>query len=454
MPNFAFHVPIFLFFLVSCVNAHPAGHVKDDTSNAGFTVNAMAPLFIATEAGWQAFETDLVWAHDHGVTAISTDVWWGFIEDDPDKGWAYYDRVLGLVTEAGLKWMPILSFHSCGGNVGDGGDNRCGEGPAIPLPHNIWTDLSAAHPQWSPEDFKYKDELGRVDDEVISVWATPHALDKYKAFMKKFRDHFRNKAGDIAEVNISLGPSGELRYPAYRLNSPWYDIGMFQAKSKLAEDSFQKAMLKNPEQNIATPTSTRDFFTTGDTAYARAFLDWYNSSLVAHGDLLMGAAREVFTNDPWFAGVPLGAKIPGVHWRIGPYGVGLREAEITAGLITTHKVSDANGYAKVIALWKQNNFVLHFTCLEMPNFDEMNSEDAKSNSMAKGLVFWIAKEAKRQGVAIKGENALEIGSNDMVSWQNLDNAVKNSSYEGITFLRLSNLPNSQHAAQYISSWVH
>src|SRR6187551_587415 len=85
----------------------------------------MAPLLVGSsrtpsEADWQAFEQRLEKVKALGAQAVSTDVWWGMVEPkDNAFDFSYYDRVAQAVEKAGLRWVPILSFHQCGGNVGD-----------------------------------------------------------------------------------------------------------------------------------------------------------------------------------------------------------------------------------------------------------------------------------------------------------------------------------------------
>ena len=49
------------------------------------------------------------------------DVWWGLIERNGPKmyDWAAYKSLFKLVVKIGLKIQAIMSFHQCGGNVGD-----------------------------------------------------------------------------------------------------------------------------------------------------------------------------------------------------------------------------------------------------------------------------------------------------------------------------------------------
>lgn len=56
-----------------------------------------------------------------GVEGIMMDVWWGLVErDEPGVyNWGGYQDLLELAHKFGLKVQAVMSFHQCGGNVGD-----------------------------------------------------------------------------------------------------------------------------------------------------------------------------------------------------------------------------------------------------------------------------------------------------------------------------------------------
>lgn len=56
-----------------------------------------------------------------GVDGVMVDVWWGLVEGKGPGSydWEAYKQLFRLVQEAGLKLQAIMSFHQCGGNVGD-----------------------------------------------------------------------------------------------------------------------------------------------------------------------------------------------------------------------------------------------------------------------------------------------------------------------------------------------
>jgi hypothetical protein len=98
------------------------------------TANVMAPLDLdaGPPGAWDTFNAQLKIAKSMGVDAVSVDVWWGKVERAGDNvfDWSYYDRIEAAIEAAGLHWVPIMSFHQCGGNVGD----SCN----IPIPGWIW----------------------------------------------------------------------------------------------------------------------------------------------------------------------------------------------------------------------------------------------------------------------------------------------------------------------------
>eukprot|EP00882_Tetradesmus_deserticola_P026776 GHRQ01029570.1.p1 GENE.GHRQ01029570.1~~GHRQ01029570.1.p1 ORF type:complete len:238 (+),score=52.08 GHRQ01029570.1:382-1095(+) len=55
-----------------------------------------------------------------GVHGVAVDVWWCAVERSPRQySWTGYRQLFEMVRGAGLKLQVVLSFHACGGNVGD-----------------------------------------------------------------------------------------------------------------------------------------------------------------------------------------------------------------------------------------------------------------------------------------------------------------------------------------------
>jgi len=412
----------------------------------GKVFNVMAPL---TVDNFDHFAYELREMKKLGATGVSTDVWWGLVEkQDQQFDWSYYDKLSSLIIDSGLKWVPILSFHQCGGNVGD----TCN----IPIPSWLWSKYG--------QGAMTKSEQGNFSKEFLSVWTTKKAISDYSDFMSAFKNHFHNKKNDIYEINISLGPAGELRYPSYNShdqNTGYPTRGAIQAYSSSAIQSFKQYIKEkyktvgalnnswgfnlNSFELVMPPTPSL-FYSKEEqeTKYGQDFYEWYSKSLRDHGRELLSLAVDTFRN---YGNAQLGVKVPGIHWRVATGGD--RMAELNAGLISTDQniYSDktGHGYNRIISmisdLKKEKGFDLinlHFTCLEMDN----NEGPEYAQSYAKALVFWVAQEAQRQGVRILGENALAGTLYSQRAWDNIENALLFGGYDGVTFLRMGNVLGS------------
>ena len=437
------------------------------------TAAVMAPLEIPRQISMEDFERLLDQAKQAGVDAVSVDFFWGKIEANGDENfdWSYYDQIVQRILARNLKIVPILSFHRCGGGPGDDCD--------IPLPHWLYSSFTSIG--LSESDLKYESEQGRIHEDAIVPWATatPAVLNQFRQFMAAFAGHYAAQAPNFVELNISLGPTGELRYPSYNGypgSDGWRypDRGFFQSYSAIAQTSFRNwaldkfggvagvsarwgiplagpAAIRVPGGDLP-PTAGRraetfvqdnDYV---DTSYGRDFIDWYNQSLVDHGRRLLVTADEVFSGP--FKSIPLSMKIPGVHWQMMPCAPHPRIAEITAGLLQTtldlRPVSSARadgyGYKRIVDMVADvrnqtgREVILHFTAAEMDN----DPACGQGNSMADALVFWIAEAAQDSAIPTKSENALACVNQpgDDRSWDSIRNVFANSAYRGFTLLRL------------------
>jgi beta-amylase len=427
-------------------------------------INVMAPLIVGdpnapesptSQVAWAQFRSDLAEIKTLGAHAVSTDVWWGLVEKEDNKfSWDYYERVAKAVTEAGLKWVPILSTHQCGGNVGDDCD--------IPIPEWIWSKY--ATDKTTVSDLQYLSEQGKTSKEVISAWSTGVVLDDYRELFTAFHQQFVKYAPQISEINISLGPSGELRYPSYNIHdtdSGYPTRGSFQSYSPSAVNSWKNFASKlEPKINAQAmpPISPKKWIESNQykTPVGRQYIDWYQASLLEHGETVMLEAINTFSSDASpFKGIDLGAKIPGIHWRIGTVDkngnimFGDRLAEVAAGLVNLNsenwmKDERGRGYRKTLNLFsrlsartKNSRIVLHFTALEMQD----GQDKPEVLSAASTLVRWVGEEAKRQNLPIKGENALAGNLGDSKSWERMASHVRSPEnpqglYEGLTVLRM------------------
>jgi hypothetical protein len=410
----------------------------------------MAPLLVTDRT---EFQQQLAVAKHIGVDGVSVDIWWGLVEKAGDQqfDWRYYDTIFSDIRAAGLKIVPIMAFHQCGGNVGDDCD--------IPLPPWIWQHYRQQG--LASADLQYKSEFGNRSVETLALWADQWVMPQYIEFMQAFSSHYALFAADISEINISMGPAGELRYPSYNSHdggkTAYPSRGGFQAYSRLAIADFRLVMQQKYQtiaalnliwethfkefNQLSPPFDGDTFIASGaafNSAYGRDFIDWYHTALLGHGRRMLDAALQAFSSE--LADIELGFKIPGIHWKMAATDSSRRSAELAAGLIASAEPYTADngfGYAGVVgvaAAYGQvpRGVVLHFTALEM---DDM--ADSRSQSLANTLVQWVGTEAARQQVRLKGENALAGGVTHHQGWDNIYAVLSRGHYQGMTVLRLS-----------------
>ncbi|XP_020095134.1 beta-amylase-like [Ananas comosus] len=160
------------------------------------------------------------------VDGVMIDVWWGIIEATGPKIYEWGARQLfQMVKEEGLKLQAIMSFHQCGGNIGDKVD--------IPIPQWV-RDIGVKDP-----GIFYTNRKGTRDQEYLSmevdnqpIFKGQTAVQLYSNFMKSFRKNMTDflDGSLITDIEVGLGPAGEMRYPSYPWNQGWVfpGIGEFQ----------------------------------------------------------------------------------------------------------------------------------------------------------------------------------------------------------------------------------
>src|SRR5689334_4232584 len=129
------------------------------------TANVMAPLDMRfNDQARNDFRRQLQTAKAIGIRAVAVDVWWGVVAASGDNqwDWSYYDSLFDDVERAGLHIVPVMSFHKCGGNVGD----ACN----IPIPSWIWGEYTSEQPGRSQFDLMYKSEQDNFNGETVAVW--------------------------------------------------------------------------------------------------------------------------------------------------------------------------------------------------------------------------------------------------------------------------------------------
>lgn len=400
-----------------------------------------------------------------GVQAITVDVWWGKTEPTNNAyNWQYYDTIFSFIKSKGFKIVPIFSFHQCGGNVGDVCD--------VPVPSWVWGLGSA-------ESLKYKSETGNFSNEYVSHWGYTNVAavrTQYAEWVQAFAARYGTTyANDFIEINVSMGPAGELRYPSYNqhdsanFRAQYPNRGTMQGYSTAARSDFRTFVLGRygtlaainaawgssltSTSQINPPDNPDYFFGNQEyrtTRYGRDLVDWYAQSLANYGkrflsDVSCGLGTA-------FPAADLGYKIPGIHWRIATEGNSMpRSAEVTAGLIKTSELTQNQGYGAIVsvgnaplACGSSRDTVLHFTALELAN----GRDGVAAASRAEDLVRWVGAAAAAQGVTIKGENALaaEVGSNG--GWDRIDAAFRDTGYSGLTVLRAEQVASGTGRERY------
>ncbi|MBF7073327.1 family 14 glycosylhydrolase [Glaciecola sp. MH2013] len=446
----------YIFAALCFLSLFDAG--AESTASQEYTFNVMAPLVLETDADWNNFTHNLREARQIGVKGVSVDIWWGMVEAKGDNifDWTYYRKVANIIQEQGLDWIPIMSFHQCGGNVGDSCD--------IPIPKWVWTHFHLV----DKKSLMFKSEEGNYSQETLSFLVDAATQDQiyqqYAEFMIAFQTEFAEYKTLIQEINISMGPAGELRYPSYNghdKNSAYPSRGAIQGLSPQAVELWRAKHVRNCTITCAGNLLIENALDNHalNIAFAKNkhldsaeqplnnYLNWYHQSLIKHGTKMLTIADKAFSGD--FKDISLGYKIPGIHWQIPESAQTIpnaRSAEIAAGLIpasSQYDHSNAMGYSNILSIASDfsktygREVIVHFTALEMND-----NAHAPAHSMAKSLVRWVAKGAQDLNLIIKGENALAAGVYSVRGWNNIKDALS-LHYSGITVLRITDVADAQ-----------
>jgi beta-amylase len=341
-----------------------------------------------------------------GVEGVMREVWGGRVErDDPRVyNWGGYSELLEMAEKIGLKVQAVMSFHHCGGNVGDS--------VRIPLPKWVLEEVE------KDQDLSYTDQWRRRNEEYISLGVDDLPVLKgrtpiqcYSDYMVAFRDKFQHiLGGTIVEIQVGMGPAGELRYPSYpEQDGTWKfpGIGAFQCYDKYMISSLKAAAegINKPEWGQTGPTDAGDYNSWPEDTdffrkegqgwnsnYGEFFLTWYSQSLISHGEKILSSTKLIFDQTK----VKISVKIAGIHWH---YGTRSHPPELTAGYYNTRF---HDGYIPIAQMLSRFEAVLNFTCVEMR--DEEQPQDARC--APEKLVRQVALAARSAGVQLAGENAL------------------------------------------------
>lgn len=433
--------------LLAAFRALPGSRILESDSRPvnGVPTFVMMPLDFALDTAWlsgSALEEALTKLVEAGVHGVMVDVWWGICERTAQEyEFSRYVELAELCQRLGLKMQATMCFHACGGNVGDTVN--------IPLPN--WVIGAAdAHHAWYMDRSQRAGTTSDVNKECITlgadhmrilackeagVYRSP--IEAYAQFMSAFCEKLSTHVSTtISEIQVGMGPCGELRYPSYPMPQ-WVfpGIGEFQCfdehlmkdLAKSATDAGHPVEWCLPPDGTGsyndTPQNTPFFRTEYRSPRAQFFQRWYAGALLRHGDDVLSAAREAAP-----AGTVLAVKISGVHWW---YFSRSRPAEATTGYYMS---GEDDFYEKVAKLLLRHAAVLDFTCLEMKTFKQ---PWRRARCGPRQLVRDVFRTAAEAGVPVAGENALECY--DLSSYKQIVQAYRwtNARAHGFTLLRLT-----------------
>ncbi|GER46393.1 beta-amylase [Striga asiatica] len=407
------------------------------------------------------------------VDGVMVDCWWGVVEAHAPQeyNWNGYKRLFQIVREMKMKVQVVLSFHECGGNVGD---DVC-----IPLPHWV-AEISRNNP-----DILFTDKSGRRDTECLS-WGVDKervlrgrtAIEVYFDCMRSFRVEFDEffESGVISMIIVGLGPCGELRYPSNPVKHGWrypgigefqcYDQYMLKSLRKAAEIKGHSFWARGPENTGSYNSRPHEtgFFCDGgdyDGYHGRFFLSWYSQALVDHGDRVLSLAKnhnhlpnlqipllamqfvklkQIIATIHLYSskyGFPLGnLMLASINWW---YKTSSHAAELTAGIYNS---SNRDGYAAIMSMLKRHEAALCFPCSEMSVIDNQ-MDFSESLSDPEGLAWQVLNAAWDACIPVASVNSFPChereGFNYLLEKAKPIGDPDGRHFSAFTYLRLSPL---------------
>eukprot|EP00602_Paraphysomonas_sp_CaronLab_P004130 CAMPEP_0185024838 /NCGR_PEP_ID=MMETSP1103-20130426/8028_1 /TAXON_ID=36769 /ORGANISM="Paraphysomonas bandaiensis, Strain Caron Lab Isolate" /LENGTH=403 /DNA_ID=CAMNT_0027557903 /DNA_START=155 /DNA_END=1366 /DNA_ORIENTATION=+ len=374
-----------------------------------------------------------------GVEGVMADCWWGLVESEESKyNFDPYLQLTQMAADAGLKMQYVMSFHRCGGNVGD----TCN----YPLPD--WVLNSA-------DDIWYEDQHGNKDTEYVALFADNEAvlgsanrtpLQVYENFMSAFKSSLSKFIGStVVEIQVGAGPAGELRYPSYQMDKwEFCGVGEFQSYSPLASSSLQAAANEAGHPEWGTPAgpsnagsynshpsdSDASFFSPSgennySSEYGQFYLGWYTDSLLRHGQALLDRAGKVFDSS-----VRLSLKVAGIHWW---YLDASHAAELTAGYWNIEGDNGRDVYGEIASMVSAVNATFDFTCLEM--------KDSEQPAECLCGPYELVQQTKQSAINYKadysGENALQRYDQTAYDTIKSQSSSLGHNIDAFTYLRLT-----------------
>ncbi|XP_074587462.1 beta-amylase 3, chloroplastic-like [Curcuma longa] len=349
-----------------------------------------------------------------GVEGVVLECWWGIVEREAPRvyDWGGYMDLVTLANNCGLKVRAIMAFHQRGTGPGDPG----------------WSPL----PQWVLEemetqpDLAFSDRFGRRNKEYLSlgcdvlpVLKGRSPLQAYSDFMRSFKDTFRDFLGVvITEVQVGMGPGGELRYPSL----PTEKLTNVSSAAELAEfqcyDKYMLASLRACTESVdatsisdllPNPKDTSSSFKSdgswNNTSFRTLFLEWYSGLLLLHAQRLCMVTDAIF----WGTSVNISAKVAVIHWRYEDEDTAACSsfpAEFTIGYYNT-LIRD--GYLPIARMFGRYRIGLCCTCFDMGDSDQRENEKGGGRSppptpSPEGFLRRLLYAARRCNLPLIGEN--------------------------------------------------
>jgi beta-amylase len=425
----------------------------------------MMPLDTVTGDGLEVSDlaTRKAWLKglaDSGVTGVMCDIWWGLCEPSPGKYcFAGYLKLCEILQELGLKLQAVMSFHQCGGNVGD----------SVTFPIPAWAFGPAKE-----KGLLYKNGAGAVSSDCLSLSADREvifpgpsgnrdAVTCYKDFMVAFASQFEKYLdnGTVVEIQVGMGPCGELRYPSYMMSEGWnypgvglicaHDAGM---KRMLSNEKFGTMPKGEPTDQNGKPKDAPLFC--GEAGeHGAFFLKWYRDVLLAHGDKILREACSVFPSK--YKDLAFSVKVSGIHWHIMHPS---RAAEACAGYAPCpeHPGGAYTAIAQMLGRVAKDTgrpVFFNFTCLEMTNGPSMPGDD----SAPEDLIAEVRRACVVEGMPLCGENALQFGLPEcpgalaQIGKQTRGWVPGHDKMHSVTLLRLDDGFARPSSLEALSSWI-
>jgi len=339
--------------------------VQSDTHGPGLYVNAVLPLDAVTNMA--PVVDNLSKLNNATTKSFTVTVWWGRVETiEKSYEWVGYqtlfDAIFAQIPDAKLKIN--FAFHACQDNT------FCDV--VVPLPS--WID------NYNNENASiyYTDANGNSTKEYLTsgvdhlpIFGGRTAVQMYTSLIQDFLSNFSELLDThIFEVQVGLGPAGELRYPAFSFE--WFapGIGQFQSYDSYLQKEYTTFATKsghpewaflphadwlsyNDEPEHALFFNDTKFGNGSTSDYGVFFNQWYANRLIQHGSVILAEVSSIVkTYSPT---VTLAGKLGCIYWLSNDE---THAAEITAGYYN---------YTNVAQMFANNGAILDFGCFDLTN---------------------------------------------------------------------------------------